>query len=192
MRDTEKLVFFLKENNRFELGSHAKESLGRYKSLRSFCNTFMRSKIISGKIKDSGFIFFEGKKSFRKYSCVIVDAGRYEIDFDSIVIKKESVFHTSEDFDLEWIQFNDTFHSDLENPRQALEVISPTFMEQLKRFHDTYDEIVFEYFEEPSYFSHHILCMIPGYIFSSTEDVTQAFEKIEKLAEHAVDLQESI
>ena len=126
----------------------------------------------------------------------MITMNKYEPLFDHIHIFPRTVLSGKSGFDLEWIEFNEKYVSKLENPRQALEVISPTFMETMVDIKNEYGEIEIEYFEDTNYQVNMLVLAKPGYIFDVSKDneveLKQDMSKLKVFIEKALELKNSI
>jgi hypothetical protein len=132
----------------------------------------------------------------KPYSVVMITMDRYKSNFDHIKIVPNTLLNIEKGFSLEWIEFNKKFISKLENPRQALEVLSPTFMETLVDMKEKYKEIEIECFEDKNYQTNVLVIVHPGHIFSLSqirpEIVNNGVQNFLDFVKIAINLKESI
>ena len=139
--------------------------------------------------------YFQMDNFSGKYSVVLTRMEKYQPNFGHIHIRPDSVLSLYPDYDLEWNDFNKIFDNKFKNPRQALEVLSPTFMEELVALRNTYHEIEIEYFEDKNYHTHTLAVIVRGYLIEisdSEREVQESVEKIMTLLDNVITLKESI
>lgn len=151
------------------------------------------SYIISGTIQGNYFEYYQIISWFKTYSIITIDADTYEPNFSQILIKRQKGLKKRNDFDLEWNDFNTTFDNRFKNPRQALEIVTPTFMEKLFDLSKDYKELKFEYFETTEYQKHTFAVIFNPTIFSRDRNkIKEEVIKLKKSIETLILLKESV
>lgn len=151
------------------------------------------SYVISGTIQGNYFEYYEISSSFKNYSIITIDADTYEPNFSQILIRHQKGLKKRKDFDLEWNDFNTIFDNSFKNPKQALEIVTPTFMERLFDLSKGHKELKFEYFETPEYQKHTFAVIFRPPIFSKDrKKIKDEIIKLKKSVEALMLLKESV
>jgi hypothetical protein len=149
--------------------------------------------IINGIIQGNYFEYREIFSWFKNYSIITIDADTYKPSFSQILIKRQKGLKKQKDFDLEWNDFNTTFDNRFKNPRQALEIVTPTFMEKLFDLSKYYNELKFEYFETSEYQKHTFAVIFRPVIFSGKKGkIENEIIRLKKSVEILLVLKESV
>jgi|GEM_PF-1132423 len=149
--------------------------------------------LVTGLINSNYFEYYEVKHLFKSYSFVTIEADTYKPNFSQILIKKQKNIKNKNDFDLEWNDFNITFDNRFKNPKQALEVVTPTFMEKLFGLANKYKEIRFEYFETTDFQKHTLALIIYPKLTSRNKKLVQRdTDKIIELVKDLIILKNNI
>ena len=140
-----------------------------FKKFKKIKYCFIDSFAIAGVYKDNSFSYYQLRSYFclgHTFSVIFLDTEKkYEKNFSNIEIKPQKSISLGKDHDLEWNQFNRYFINKFDNPRQALEVVSPTFMQQLVRIKEKYQNIYVEYFESSEYQKNCLVIYKKGALF---------------------------
>jgi len=120
---------------------------------------------IAGSYNGHQVQFFQIRRWFKKYSVAMLVVDRYVPNFRHIHITTQTILDIGADHDLEWIEFNQNFKNKFEDPREAREVLTPTFMESLVSLKKKYGAIDIEYFADENYQIHALVVLRKGYIF---------------------------
>ena len=128
-----------------------KKSLLYYTKFKTINKLFSDFFSISGNLDDESFTYYQVFGLFSGYSIIIFDSDQNYQPFDNIKIVPRSIIDGRSNYQLEWIKFNKKFVNRLDNPGQALEIISPTLMEALVEAKEHYKDISLEYFMSQEY-----------------------------------------
>ena len=120
---------------------------------------------IYGTYKDNEIRFFQMGNYNAKFSVAMITMDKYAPEFDHILILPKTVLTFGKGYNLEWVDFNKKYLSKLDNPKEALNVLSPTFMETLVDLKNKYGKIEIEYFEDKDYQSNSLIVVKEGHIF---------------------------
>jgi len=122
------------------------KGLSMYQNFKTISTCKVEPYSIIGSIDHTGIRFLQMHKLFRRYSVAMITIDRYELGFKHIHITPKTNLNLQSDHELEWIEYNKAFINTLENPRQAREVLTPTFMEALVAMQKKYSSFDVEYF----------------------------------------------
>lgn len=142
-----------------------KENIVHYNNFKTIKNFRINHFSITGNYLNNGFNYFQINNFFKKYSVLLISLDYYNPKFDHIHITPQTILKITQDYDLEWIDFNKSFTNNLKNPKQALEILTPTFMETLMYLKKEYGSIDIECFEEKNYQTNTIAILKRGHIF---------------------------
>jgi hypothetical protein len=179
----------------FNFSTDRKDAVFRnqYNKFQSIQENQIGDYFISGIVQGNYFEYYEINSWFKKYSTITIDADRYQKNFEHILIKRQWGLRKQKDIDLEWNDFNAVFDNRFNEPRQALEIVTPTFMEKLFAISRECKEIKFEYFETPEYQKHTFVIIFRPALFSKNKE---GFEgeilKLKKAVEMLISLKESV
>lgn len=123
----------------------------------------MESIYIVGQYEGLTYEFMQCWRGRKRYSLILIDDPTHRPNFSHILIKKQKGVKHRKDVDLEWNDFNLKLDNRLTNPQQALELLSPTFMERLFDLLNKYNELRFEYYELPELQKNVFACMTREY-----------------------------
>jgi len=164
-----------------------------FNNFQTIKNGKIKGYFISGLINKNYFDYREINSWFRRYSIIIIDADSYKPNFNQILIKRQRGLKKKQDFDLEWNDFNTTFDNRFKDPRQALEIVTPTFMENLFDLSKKYKELKFEYFETSNYQKNIFAIILYPAIFSrKRKNIEKEIINLKMTIKSLISLKESI
>ena len=152
--------------------------------------------LITGNLNGEGFLFFQTTTP-RPYSVLVLDAEKYEPKFASIQIEPQTLFNFGKDYQLEWGEFNRAFINKFDDPQQALEVVTPTFMESLATLRDTYGHVSIKYYSNDDYQKESLIIATKGRMFPvmqirNDDELQLCFKKFLDFVKNGISLIESI
>ncbi len=139
--------------------------LANYKKLPLIRKSFLGNFIINGIYKGENFTYFQVFSNLQQYSVLIFDAEKYDPKFDFIHITPQTILNFGTDYDLEWIKFNKNFINKFDDPREALEVVTPYFMDLLVDLKNKYGFVEIQYFTDNNYQKESLILIKKEYIF---------------------------
>ncbi len=175
----------------FQTNLIAKNLYHQFQTLNSLFY-FRDNFYIEGVIKGNSFEYYELYSLFKRYGVMVIDADNYKPKFSNILIKKHQVGKQNGDFSLEWNDFNLMFDSRSKNPKEALEIVTPAFMENIFRICKKYKEVKFEYFETKDLQKNTLAFLANPACVSFKADTEIVIKNIECLALELLELKESL
>jgi hypothetical protein len=130
-----------------------------FKTIKAPNMAFLLTGIFGGQRVDYVQIY-----GIKEHSIAMIDNDKYDMGFTYIYLGQD--FRSKKKrYRLEWDDFNKKFKGFYDDPRQALEMVSPTFMEKLMELSKKYKGVSVEYFESKEYQKNCLALIIPKLVF---------------------------